>query len=371
MNPLKISENLLRLRKDRKITQEELADFIGVTKASVSKWENGLSMPDVLLLPQLAAYFNVSLDALFGYEPQLSREQIQRIYLDFAAAFATRPFEEVLAEVRATIRKYYACYPLLLQLCVLYLNHFFMAKDTAEAQNLLREARGLCGHILDHCKSVSVSSDATSLKALIDLQLGSADAVIEVLEPMLNPARLSRQDDATLVQAYWLAGKPEQAIDFSQVSLYLNLVSFISASVQYMAMNGSDGKSCEETIRRVDSVAKAYKLDRLHPNITAQFQYQAALVMTALGKHQEALARLDAYAKTVCILFDRGQFKLHGDDYFTRVDPWFDKLALGANPPRDMALVRQSALQALDQQPFEPLRQYAEFKALRQRLEKE
>lgn len=40
MNVLNLSENIVRLRRERKITQEELADFIGVTKASVSKWEN-------------------------------------------------------------------------------------------------------------------------------------------------------------------------------------------------------------------------------------------------------------------------------------------------------------------------------------------
>ena len=77
MDALRLPDNLARLRKEKKITQEELADFIGVTKASVSKWENGQSMPDILLLPQLATYFGVTLDALFGYEPQLSKEQIQ------------------------------------------------------------------------------------------------------------------------------------------------------------------------------------------------------------------------------------------------------------------------------------------------------
>ena len=54
--------------------QDELATFLGVTKASVSKCENGQSMPDILLLPELATYFDVSVDELLGYEPQLSKE---------------------------------------------------------------------------------------------------------------------------------------------------------------------------------------------------------------------------------------------------------------------------------------------------------
>ena len=54
MNVLNLSGNIVRLRRERKITQEDLADSIGVTKASVSKWENRQSMPDILLLPKLA-----------------------------------------------------------------------------------------------------------------------------------------------------------------------------------------------------------------------------------------------------------------------------------------------------------------------------
>ena len=64
MNALKLSDNIARLRRERKLTQEELADFLGVTKASVSKWENHQSTPDILLLPQLASFFDVTVDEL-------------------------------------------------------------------------------------------------------------------------------------------------------------------------------------------------------------------------------------------------------------------------------------------------------------------
>ena len=79
MESLNFSDNLVKLRHSKKITQEELAEFIGVTKASVSKWETRQSLPDILLLPKLASFFGVSVDELLGYEPQLGKEQIQKI----------------------------------------------------------------------------------------------------------------------------------------------------------------------------------------------------------------------------------------------------------------------------------------------------
>ena len=73
MHELRIAENLIRLRHERKITQEELADYIGVTKGSVSKWEKNISKPDLKRFRFLATFFGVTIDELLGYLPQLSR----------------------------------------------------------------------------------------------------------------------------------------------------------------------------------------------------------------------------------------------------------------------------------------------------------
>ncbi|OJG79873.1 hypothetical protein RV10_GL004943 [Enterococcus pallens] len=110
-------------RKEMKITQQELAEFMSVSKASVSKWETGQTYPDITLLPLLAAYFDISIDELLNYEPQLSLKEIQHIYKSLKKSFDNKQPEEVLASIHSFVRRYYSCYPLVLQMGLLIINH--------------------------------------------------------------------------------------------------------------------------------------------------------------------------------------------------------------------------------------------------------
>ena len=65
---MKLAENIARLRKARGMTQEALAERIGVSGQTISKWENANTWPDVAMLPLLADVFSVSIDALYGRE---------------------------------------------------------------------------------------------------------------------------------------------------------------------------------------------------------------------------------------------------------------------------------------------------------------
>ncbi len=65
-----IHEQIARLRKQKGLTQSALAADLGVSSQAVSKWENGLSCPDIQLLVQIADYFDVTTDDLLGHHSE-------------------------------------------------------------------------------------------------------------------------------------------------------------------------------------------------------------------------------------------------------------------------------------------------------------
>lgn len=69
MNPSTLGERIKYYRKRLGLTQEQLAERMGVSAQAVSKWENGLSCPDISILPNLADVFGISMDELLGRAP--------------------------------------------------------------------------------------------------------------------------------------------------------------------------------------------------------------------------------------------------------------------------------------------------------------
>ena len=72
MDNLKLNDTICFYRKKQGLTQEELAQRLGVTNQSVSKWESAQCCPDISLIPKLADIFDISIDELFGKEPSVN-----------------------------------------------------------------------------------------------------------------------------------------------------------------------------------------------------------------------------------------------------------------------------------------------------------
>ena len=83
---LYLSENLKKYRALKNLTQEEVAEYLGITSQSVSKWERGESYPDITFLPALANIFETSIDLLVGMDTiraETARYDIHKKAVDY------------------------------------------------------------------------------------------------------------------------------------------------------------------------------------------------------------------------------------------------------------------------------------------------
>lgn len=76
---MKIGLNIKKYRKEKGLSQETLAERIGVSFQAVSRWERGESYPDITLLPSLASFFEVTVDELLGVNEFNEKEEVKKI----------------------------------------------------------------------------------------------------------------------------------------------------------------------------------------------------------------------------------------------------------------------------------------------------
>ena len=75
------SEIFKALRKDKQLTQEQVAEIFGVSPQAISRWENATSYPDIAQLPNIAAYFETTVDDLLGVKKTVKKQKI--LYFQF------------------------------------------------------------------------------------------------------------------------------------------------------------------------------------------------------------------------------------------------------------------------------------------------
>ena len=358
MKEINIARVLTSKRREKGVTQDELAAYIGVSKASVSKWETEQSYPDITLLPRLAAYFNISIDDLMGYAPQMERSEIDRLYKRLATDFASKPFETVRAECAGLARKYFSCFPLLYKIAVLYVNHSSLAQAPDARSDMLRDAAELLRRVRTEGEDVWLTRDAATLEAVCQLMLSAPQEALDLLGEEIRPL----SGEGTLIaQAYQMLGNSSKANEVLQIGMYQHLLQLLCTAAVSLALCTGDRARTEETVRRALAVMDAYAVDTLHPNTAAQVCLAGAQAFAGLSMTDEALRLLRRYV-TLCAHF---RTTLAGDAYFNAIEPWLKSLDLGGDAPRDERLIRESILAALTQNPaFAAMADDVRFRAL-------
>ncbi|MBD5502527.1 MAG: helix-turn-helix transcriptional regulator [Lachnospiraceae bacterium] len=129
---MQIGQVIRQYRKKKDMTQEEMANRLGVTAPAVNKWENGNSMPDITLLAPIARLLDISLDTLLSFREELTQEEIQDIIQTVYSMLREKPFAEAFEWAKEKIEQYPNCEPLYLEAAVLLGAERMKQADTDE-----------------------------------------------------------------------------------------------------------------------------------------------------------------------------------------------------------------------------------------------
>ena len=175
-----LSENIRRFRRDKNLTQEQLAEVFGVTLSAVSKWETGVSSPDIELLPVIAEFFGTSIDVLMSYEYQ---RKTQQEYIDRIKRFCKEKKYDLCRDaIDGAIR----CYPNHLDIIHLGAQVLFMMGAELHDEEALSRSAVLFNRALE---LAAQSTDAHGTewtihneRAQLYLCMGDVDTALEILK---------------------------------------------------------------------------------------------------------------------------------------------------------------------------------------------
>ena len=234
-----IGNKIRELRKQRGITQEQLAACIGVSFQAVSKWENQIALPDITLAPVLASYFGVSMDELFAYNCDSVDAEIRSI-VDEACRYRESDPSKSREILEQGLRKYPQNESLLINL--LYVLNYTKNPD---------ETIAVSHSLIERTNAASIKYDALrflayAYKAKGDLK--SAEAAISQI-PEIYFTKLTEM-------AFLLEGKPKyEAADKQKWVSFENLLQMMAKLAEYYEEEGRNVDAVREYEKAVDLIA--------------------------------------------------------------------------------------------------------------------
>lgn len=185
-----IGENIKRLRRERKITQDTLASHLGLSCQAVSKWERGDSLPDISTIVPMANFFRVSTDEILGLNVERREADIAQYLADYEEMDARDDIDGKYA----LVKKAYLQYPDDYRILKLY-TEYLCADPTVEDGFLSHklELQRICTNILEGCPDQAIRYHAMDILAQLHYLDNEDDAAIAMLSNFPSVFRTKNQ----------------------------------------------------------------------------------------------------------------------------------------------------------------------------------
>lgn len=258
---MQIGEVIRKYRKSADMTQEEMANRLGVTAPAVNKWENGNSYPDITLLAPIARLLGISTDELLSYREELSSEEIQELVRTANTKFQEENYEDVFRWIKKELELYPNCEQLIWQMAVML--------DANRLLKGLPDSDDYDDYICSCYTRVLSSKDETLRYHAADSLFGfymrkeeyeTAGKYLQYLS-VQNPERKRKQ-----AEIYQKTGRIQEAYKTYEELLFAEyqVVSGILTGMYMLALQEHDSSKAHLLIEKQSGLARLFEMGKYY-----------------------------------------------------------------------------------------------------------
>ena len=239
MDKMMIGSRIKELRKERGMTQEQLAKSVGISSQAISKWENNIALPDITLVPILAQIFGVTIDDLFAYNQKKIQDDIEQYVQRMWEIWETNP-EEGRKILEEGLQKY-PKNEILLNKLLYVINYSANPDETIRIANKL----------IDNSSDIEVRYDALRFLAYAYNAKSDTESALAVLEqiPDITFTKLSEM-------AFVLSGAPKyEAADKQKWISFETLLQMMQKISEYYEEIEENDKAVAEIERALSLIS--------------------------------------------------------------------------------------------------------------------
>lgn len=315
---MSLGKVIRKYRKNRNLTQEEMAGRLGVTASAVNKWENENSYPDITLLAPIARLLNISLDTLLSFREDLTTEEINEIVCEADSKLKEESYDEAFLWAKKKLEQYPNCEELILNIAIIF-----------DAQRIVQEVSNkeeyddyLCSlyvRVLDSDDETIRIRAADSLVGFYmrKKQYDKAEKYLEYFS-IQNPERKRKQ-----AQIYAETGRVKEAYKAYEELLFSDYqrVSMELHGMYMLALQDNDRKRAHRLVDKQKELARCFEMGKYYEISSglelATLEKDTDSVVTIMEEMLSCIEQIGDFRKSQ--LYEHMEFKEIREDYMAEV----------------------------------------------------
>ncbi len=279
---MKINDIIKEKRQELNLTQEKIAEYLGVSTPAVNKWEKGVSYPDITILPSLARLLKTDLNTLLSFNEDLSNREIGEFVNELASSIQNNGFEAGYKLAMEKIQDYSNCHRLIYN-TALILEGSLLMFDVDDSERYYKEIESLYQRVLKS-EDVEIRNQAFSKMISKYIEQEEYNKAQELIDSI---PKQSIEKTGLQVNLYIKQGKNNEVLELLEQNLLVKVNEIQIILLKLMGVNMKENKieEAEYMANIFEGTAKLYDLWEYN-------LYAANFELAVLKKDEEESIRL-------------------------------------------------------------------------------